>query len=256
VTAVTAAQLREVIGRLGEAGQWRAGDPEILIVFDAGYDVSRLAFLLADLPVQLLGRLRSDRVFCFPPAGTARTGRPAKHGPEFCLSDPATHPEPVVTTSTPTTRYGTARACAWSRLHPRLTRRAAWAEHDGPLPVITGSIIRLHVDRLPGDRHPKPVWLWCSTPDLAPAEVDRLWQAFLRRFDLEHTFRFLKQTLGVDPPQDPHPRPGRPLDLADPHRPHPTATGPPPRRGPTPPLGETRHQTRPAHPGQGPPRVS
>jgi len=26
--------------------------------------------------------------------------------------------------------------------------------------------------------------------------VDRCWQAFLRRFDLEHTFRLLKQTLG------------------------------------------------------------
>ena len=26
--------------------------------------------------------------------------------------------------------------------------------------------------------------------------MDRCWQAFLRRFDLEHTFRFLKQQLG------------------------------------------------------------
>jgi hypothetical protein len=203
VTAVTAAQLREVIDRLGEAGQWRAGDPDILIVFDAGYDVTRLAYLLADLPVQLLGRLRSDRIFRFPagPAVPGRGGRPLKHGPEFALSDPATHPEPAVATSTTTTRYGTARARAWSRLHPRLARRAAWAEHDGPLPVIAGSIIQLRVDRLPGDRHPKPVWLWCSTPDLSPADLDRLWQAYLRRFDLEHTFRFLKQTLGWTRPK-------------------------------------------------------
>jgi hypothetical protein len=47
----------------------------------------------------------------------------------------------------------------------------------------------------------KPVWLWCSTPEVAPGEVDRLWQAFLRRFDLEHTFRFLKQTLGWTRPK-------------------------------------------------------
>ncbi|MET7335675.1 hypothetical protein [Nonomuraea sp. NPDC005650] len=26
--------------------------------------------------------------------------------------------------------------------------------------------------------------------------MDRCWQAFLRRFDLEHTYRFWKQTLG------------------------------------------------------------
>jgi hypothetical protein len=31
--------------------------------------------------------------------------------------------------------------------------------------------------------------------------VDRLWQLFLRRFDLEHTFRFLKQTLGWTVPR-------------------------------------------------------
>lgn len=39
-TEVTAAQPREVVGRLRQAGHWRKGDPEILIVFDAGYDVT------------------------------------------------------------------------------------------------------------------------------------------------------------------------------------------------------------------------
>jgi hypothetical protein len=39
-TAVTAHQLRAVIGRLITVGQWRAGDPRILIVADAGYDVT------------------------------------------------------------------------------------------------------------------------------------------------------------------------------------------------------------------------
>jgi hypothetical protein len=80
-TLVTAEQIREVIDRLRAAGQWREGDPDILIVFDAGYDVTRLAFLLADLPVEFLGRLRSDRVFRFPapPRTPGATGRPPKH---------------------------------------------------------------------------------------------------------------------------------------------------------------------------------
>jgi len=59
-TAVTADQLREVTGRLIEAGHWQAGDPDILLVMDAGYDVTRLAHLLSDLPLELIGRLRSD----------------------------------------------------------------------------------------------------------------------------------------------------------------------------------------------------
>jgi hypothetical protein len=69
VTEVTAAQLREVVGRLHAAGQLREDDPPVLIVTDAGYDVVRLAWLLADLPVQLLGRVRTDRVFYAPAAG-------------------------------------------------------------------------------------------------------------------------------------------------------------------------------------------
>jgi hypothetical protein len=44
----------------------------------------------------------------------------------------------------------------------------------------------LQVDHLPGDRDPKPVWLWWSRTSACPADVDRLWQAFLRRFDIEH----------------------------------------------------------------------
>jgi hypothetical protein len=75
-TAVTAVQLREVVERLRAAGHYKDGDLPILIVLDAGYDVTRLAFLLADLPVELLGRMRSDRVLYFPP----RRNRRARSG--------------------------------------------------------------------------------------------------------------------------------------------------------------------------------
>jgi hypothetical protein len=207
-TAVTAAQVREVVTRLIEAGHWREGDLGILVVFDAGYDVTRLSWLLADLPVELLGRLRSDRVMQLPapPRQPGTKGRPRKHGCGLALADPATWPAPPITTSTVTARYGTAVTAAWDRVHPRLTRRAAWLDHDGPLPVIEGTLIRLTVDHLPGDRDPRPVWLWFSRTGAAPAEVDRLWQAFLRRFDLEHTFRLFKQVLGWTVPKirDPH----------------------------------------------------
>jgi len=204
VTAVTAAQVREVVARLAGAGHWREGDPGILAVFDAGYDIMRLAFLLAGLPVQLLGRLRSDRVLYFPPPPGRRDGkpgRPPRHGQEFRLADPAAWPDPAVTTITETTRYGAAAASSWERLHPKLERRDAWEHHDGELPVLEGTLIRLQADHLPGDRDPKPVWLWFSRTSAAPADVDRLWQAFLRRFDLEHTFRLFKQVLGWTAPK-------------------------------------------------------
>jgi hypothetical protein len=206
--AVTAAQVRDVITRLAGAGHWRPGDPDVLVIFDAGYDLARLAWLLADLPAQVLGRLRSDRVMQLPapPQQAPTRGRPRKHGGEVALADPASWPDAQVMTSTVTTRYGTAVAVAWDRVHARLTHRAAWLDHDGPLPVIDGTLIRLQVEHLPGDRDPKPVWLWWSGTGAEPAEVDRCWQAYLRRFDLEHTFRLFKQVLGWTAPKirDPH----------------------------------------------------
>src|SRR4051794_6301005 len=204
---VTAVQVRAVAQRLITAGQCHPGDPDVLVVFDAGYDLARLAFLLADLPVEVLGRLRSDRVFRLPaplrPAGAI--GRPARHGGDFPLAAPGTCRDADVVTLTDTSRYGNASATAWDRLDPRLTRRAAWLEYDGDLPVLEGTLIRLTVDHLPGDGDPKPLWLWSSRTGASASHVDRRWQTFLRRFDLEHTFRFLKQTLGWTAPKLRHP---------------------------------------------------
>ncbi|WP_392757675.1 transposase [Streptomyces sp. LN590] len=53
-TAVTAAQLRDVVERLTQAGHWKLGDPEILIVMDSGYDVAYLSHALAGQPVVLV----------------------------------------------------------------------------------------------------------------------------------------------------------------------------------------------------------
>src|SRR6187200_2238078 len=108
----TADQHRAVVDPLISAGHWSWGDPDIVIVADSGYDVTRLAYVLADLPVELVGRLRSDRVLRLPKPVRApgTTGRPPRHGPEIALDRPATWPAPQHTTSTDTTRYGTAVA--------------------------------------------------------------------------------------------------------------------------------------------------
>ena len=61
---------------------------------------------------------------------------------------------------------------------------------------MEGTLIRLAVDHLPGQRDAEPLWLWFSRASAGQDDVNRAWQAFLRRFDLEHMFRFLKQQLG------------------------------------------------------------
>ncbi|MEV4826705.1 NF041680 family putative transposase, partial [Micromonospora sp. NPDC049274] len=201
---VTAAQLRDVVERLITAGQWQPGDPDVWIVADAGYDGPRLALLLADLPVRLVVRMRSDRVLRRQPppwVPRAHGGRKPRHGTEFIFGDPASWGTPDTSNTTETRLYGAATILAWQRLHPRLTHRTAWIGHAGVLPIIDGTVILLRVERLPSGANAKPVWLWSSIPDADPDTVDLLWQTFLRRFDIEHTFRMLKQTLGWTNPK-------------------------------------------------------
>ncbi|MEU7697566.1 NF041680 family putative transposase [Streptomyces sp. NPDC039028] len=208
VAKVTAVQVRRVVGDLIAGGRWREGDLDILVVFDAGYDAPRIAYLLDGLPVEVLGRMRSDRVMRRPTPtqleysqAYPRGGRPPKHGKELRFAKPETWGEPDAATVQVTDRYGTARATAWDRIHPRLTTRSAWIDHEDELPIIEGTLIRLQVDHLPGGGDPLPLWLWSSATGMAGADVDLRWQAFLRRFDLEHTFRMIKQTLGWTRPK-------------------------------------------------------
>lgn len=59
----------------------------MLVIVDTGYDVPRLAYLLAGL-IELLGRL-SDRVM-EPPLPARRPGWPRKRRHQIALADSAT----------------------------------------------------------------------------------------------------------------------------------------------------------------------
>ena len=197
-TMVTAERLKAVFKRLHKAGHWNTGDPDLLVVMDSGYDATRLSWLLTGLPLTLLARVRSNRVF-HAPAGKRKgptKGRGPRHGNRLTLSKEASWPQPAVTTINTTPGYGSAVSSGWHRMHQRLEHRGGWATHPGTLPIIEGSLIRLTVDHLTGGRAGVPVWLWCSDPEPEAVAVDHYWSMYLRRFDLEHTFRFLKQSLG------------------------------------------------------------
>lgn len=128
VAAVATVQIREVVERLVAAGRRKPGAPEVLVVLDAGYDAPRIAHLLAGLPVEILGQLRSDRVMRRPTPPRVydpKGGRPRKPGGEFVLGDPSTWGTEQAMPTTDTRLYvGRTTAQAWDTLHPRLTRRA------------------------------------------------------------------------------------------------------------------------------------
>jgi hypothetical protein len=199
-TDVTAAQLREVAGRLADAGRHRPGDPDIIVVMDAGYDPVRLGWLLRDLPVIVCARLRAGRVLLAPapPRDPSVPGRPPVHTGARVKCAAATGGDGAAVAAVAATSRGPAAVTAWHRMHPKLIRaRGAWTAHPPgePLPVIEGTLIRLAPAR-GGEQ----MWLWAPVPDAGPELVAVLWQAYLRRFDIEHVFRFLKQQLGWDKP--------------------------------------------------------
>jgi hypothetical protein len=203
-TLVAVRQVAAVLARLDRV-RTLAGRPAPVFVFDSGYDLTRIAYLVgqAGLGVQVLGRVRSDRVF-YTPAPTrsdSQLGRPRKHGYRFELSKPESLPVPDEQVHGHNRRYGAVTVSAWHGLHQKLARQAGWADFEGVLPIVAGTVIRVQVQWLPGNRTPDDVWLWHAAPSGASFDLDLLWKTYLRRFDLEHTFRLLKSTLGWTAPQ-------------------------------------------------------
>jgi hypothetical protein len=140
-------------------------------------------------------------VYTDPPAPEPGTlGRPRRHGHRFKAGDPTTWPEPDDTLVADDPRYGRVTVAAWHGLHPRLGRRGRWATYD-QAPIIRGTVIRVEVEHLPKPtaRAKKTLWLWWSGP--GTPDLDLCFRAYLRRFDIEHTYRFAKNTLGWTTPR-------------------------------------------------------
>jgi hypothetical protein len=249
-TDATVAQVQRVTGTLPADG------PVPMFVLDAGYDPAGLSYGLAGTRAQVLVRLRNDRVFFTePPENAGKAGRPRRHGRRFKLSDHETAPAPDAEVCLGNPRYGKVRVRAWHNLHPRLHSRGRWAGGGLP-PIVRGSVIRVDVERLPkpsSRANNKLLWLWWSGP--GEPDLDLCLHAYLHRFDLEHTYRFVKNTLGWTTPSLRAPRASRPLDLAHRRRLCPAPHSPRHRQRPTIAMG-TAERARKAHPGQGPARVS
>jgi DDE superfamily endonuclease len=181
-----------------------------LFVFDAGYDPVKLQQGLGTNPCQILVRLRAGRRFYGDPslAGPpARTGRPRRHGPKMKCSDPSTWPEPSAEHTCRDAGYGSVRVRAWSKLHPKVHNHERKGSR-GLLPITVGTLILVEVERLPrGERRrePRMLWLWWSGPEGMDPDLELLWRSYVRRFDLEHTIRFLKQGMGWTTPRVRHP---------------------------------------------------
>jgi hypothetical protein len=199
---LAAEQVKVLLGRLGKA------EVLPLFVFDAGYDPVKVQQGLEGSPCQILVRLRAGRRFYGDPslAGPpAKTGRPCRHGPKMKCNDPSSWPEPSAQHVCEDAGHGTVRVRAWSDLHPKVQNHQGRGGR-GLLPIVVGTLILVEVERLPrGERRRRPRVLWLWWHGEGEPDLDLLWRSYVRRFDLEHTFRFLKQSMGWTTPRVRHP---------------------------------------------------
>jgi hypothetical protein len=148
-----------------------------LAAYDRAYGNARFVKATAKIEADLLLRLASNRcVFGVPPAYSGR-GAPCKHGHKFKLNDPETWSEPTTTIEITDPKIGRVRITHWRDFHFR-------ASPERPMQIVRVEVI----EPLGRNRKFQPMWLaWLgkTMPDL-----DVLWLKYLRRFALEHWYRF------------------------------------------------------------------
>jgi hypothetical protein len=173
-----AAQLRQVCQQL---------TTRPVSLWDAEYGCAPLLQKTADIACDKLIRLRSNRVLYGPAPPYSGKGRPRKHGEPFKLNDPTTWWQPDEEKFVEDTKWGILHLQMWHSLH---LRQAA-----------TEVLSLMRVERLSSDATPslKPLWLiWLG---LERPPLENLWKQYLRRFAIDHWYRFAKQRLHWTLPQ-------------------------------------------------------
>lgn len=152
-----------------------------LSLWDSEYGCATFVKLTAEIACDKLMRLRPNRVLYGSPSDYSGKGRPAKHGNKFTLKDEASWPAAEAQQSVHTEQLGPLRLRQWSDLHFR----------QSPNHSMTLVLVERLNDA--GQLRHKPLWLvWIG--EMMPA-LDTLWALYLRRFCIEHWYRFIKQRL-------------------------------------------------------------
>ncbi len=152
-----------------------------LSLWDSEYGCARFLSLTAHIACDKVMRLRPNRILYGPPPPYQGVGRPRKHGEKFKLKQPSTWPVPNQQLEMRDDRLGQLRLRCWFQMH---FRQAAHL-----------SVQLILVERLDesAQRTHRPLWLVATGEEL-PA-LESVWRLYLRRFCIEHWYRFIKQRL-------------------------------------------------------------
>ncbi len=175
-------------------------------VEDSGY--SKPAFLAKNrgkTNLVTITRARNNRIFYRPPTAPTRSaGHPTWYGAPFSLADPTTWSEPDETTTT------TMRSLSGKTYRIQIE---AW--HDMrmtgkckpvvlPMHLHPFTLVRVRLFNVHGElAFQRPLWLIVMGDRRRELTLLNIFQAYQRRYDLEHFFRFGKQRLLTDRYQTP-----------------------------------------------------
>ncbi len=151
-------------------------------MWDAEYGNAKFVTASADIEADKLMRLRPNLCLWGPPPPYSGHGRPRLHGRKFKLKDPTTWGEPEEGLLVEDPQLGPVQLSVWPELHFRKAPQQ--------------SLILLRMERLQARgtrRTPKDLWLvWFGA---APPPLPEWWRLYLRRFGIDHWYRFVKQRL-------------------------------------------------------------
>ena len=167
-------QLRQVVAAL---------PARPVVTWDSEYGNGVFAQASAGIAADHIIRLRPNLGLYGPPPPYSGHGCPRKHGVKFKLAAPPTTWEPgMETLEVDDPQLGPIRLTVWHALHFRQTPQQ-------PMPVVRIERLQARGTR----RDPKALWLcWLGQP---PPALREWWRYYLRRFGVDHWYRFAKQRL-------------------------------------------------------------
>ncbi|MEO0968586.1 MAG: NF041680 family putative transposase [Cyanobacteria bacterium J06639_18] len=153
-----------------------------LTLWDIEYGCAPFVIKTADINADKLMRLRSNLCLWGEPSKYSGRGKPRVHGDKFKLNDSTTWSEASQTIEEKDSQVGYVKIRVWHNLHFR----------KSPLHPMTIILVeRLNPDG--SKRVSRPMWLAFVGSKIPP--INELWKFYLRRFAVDHWYRFIKQRL-------------------------------------------------------------
>jgi len=149
-------------------------------LWDSEYGNATFVNGSADIAADKIIRLRPNLCLRGAPPSYSGRGRRPIHGARFKLKDATTWGEPVAVLEVADAELGRVRVSTWHKLHFSKS-----PQHE---------MVVVRIERLGARgtrRDPKALWLaWVGE---APPPLEEWWPFYLRRFAIEHWYRFAKQ---------------------------------------------------------------